>query len=149
MNDLIRRAEVTDAHDLARLRAASLLEQRLLDPACASEFERGAEASFASGLRDGRVVAWLLAEGNGVVGCASVVFWERLPYAETALHAELAGVYVAPRCRGRGFARALCRQAIDAARARGARRISVHPSLYAGRLYRDLGFVDGNQLRLA
>jgi GNAT superfamily N-acetyltransferase len=144
----IRPANAGDARTLARLRAASLLEQGLLGTDGAPAFEIVAEREFSASLRDGRVAAWLLDSARGVRGCASALFWERLPYAETALHAELAGVYVEPSLRGRGFARALCLHAIAAARARGVRSIRVHPSRAAGGLYRDLGFVDSNELRL-
>jgi GNAT superfamily N-acetyltransferase len=145
----ICRANAGDARALARLRAASLLEQGLLGPDAVPAFELAAEREFRSALEESRVEAWLLISDRSVRGCASALFWERLPYAETALHAELAGVYVEPTLRGRGFARALCRHAIAAARARGVRSIRVHPSRASGRLYRDLGFVDSNELRLA
>ncbi len=145
----IRQANAGDARPLARLRAASLLEQGLLGADDVPAFEIVAEREFGASLRDGRVEAWLLVSARCVRGCASALFWERLPYAGTALHAELAGVYVEPNLRGRGFARALCRHAIAAARARGVRSIRVHPSPTAGRLYRDLGFVDSHELRLA
>ncbi len=145
---LLRRAGRIDARALARLRAASLLEQRLLEPAAAPAFEDGAERSFATLLRDERLAAWVLEVDGCVRGSACVLFWERLPYAETALHAELSGVYVDPAYRRNGFARELCREAIDAARGRGARRITVHPSPSAVALYRELGFERGNEMRL-
>ncbi len=145
----IKRAGIGDATELARLRAHSLVEQGLLEGGAAERFARDAEPRFDAGLRSGRVVAWILASPTGTHGCAAVNYFERLPYPGTALHAELAGVYVEPSLRGRGFARALCRTAIAAARERGVRRIAVHAALNAGDLYRRLGFVPGNQLELA
>lgn len=145
----IRRAAPSDAADLARLRAESLVEQGLLEATGACAFARDAELHFASALRTGSVEAWILRSATGTHGSAAVTFYERLPYPETALHAELAGVFVDARFRGRGFARALCRMAIEAARERGVRRIAVHASRGAGNLYRGLGFVPGNQLELS
>jgi GNAT superfamily N-acetyltransferase len=145
---LLRRACRFDAAALARLRAASLVEQALLLPHDAPAFERDAVHRFAALLRDDRIAAWLLEADGDVCGAACVLFWERLPYAEGALHAELAGVYVEPAYRRRGVARELCREAIAAARARSPRRIVVHPSLAGRALYRELGFVAGNEMRL-
>jgi GNAT superfamily N-acetyltransferase len=144
----IRRAAAGDAAELARLRAQSLVEQGLLERRGAERFVRDAEPRFDAGLRSGRVVAWILASPAGTHGCAAMNYFERLPYPGTALHAELAGVYVEPSLRGRGYARALCRTAIAAARERGVRRIAVHAARNAGDLYRRLGFVPGNQLEL-
>lgn len=112
-------------------------------------FERAAVAEFASLFGQGRLAARLLVCEGEILGCASVLFWRRLPYASTSLHAELAGVYVAPPLRKRGFARDLCAAALDAARARGVRKIVVHPSDAGRALYRRLGFSDGNQMYLA
>jgi GNAT superfamily N-acetyltransferase len=145
----LRRADRNDARDLARLRTASLLEQSLLASADAPAFATEAEMRFAALFCEGRIAAWILVSAGRVRGSACSIFWERLPYAGTSLHAELAGVYVEPAFRRSGFARELCREAIDDARARGARRISVHPSENGRPLYRELGFVAGNEMRLA
>jgi ribosomal protein S18 acetylase RimI-like enzyme len=144
----LRRAERDDAHDLARLRAASLAEQNLLPPADAATFAFDAERRFAALFRDGRIAGWVLVARGGIRGAACSIFWERLPYAGTSLHAELAGVYVEPAFRRCGYARELCREALDDARASGARRITVHPSASGAPLYRELGFVTGNEMLL-
>jgi GNAT superfamily N-acetyltransferase len=144
----LRRAERADARSLARLRVASLVEQKVLAPGETAPFERAAAAGFATLLREDRMTAWLLIVDGTARGSACALYWERLPYPGTALHAELSGVYVEPPFRGRGIARELCREAIDAAWARGSRHIKVHSSPGAVALYRALGFVDGREMRL-
>lgn len=144
----LRLATRGDGHALARLRRASLLELGALRPDDDVRFEREAAHAFEDLLACDRLVAWLLVADGRVAGCASMLFWQRLPYPETSWHAELAGVYVAPAQRARGFARELCREAVDAARARGVRHIVVHPSPGARTLYTSLGFREGNELRL-
>jgi len=144
----VRDATRSDAAALAGLRRASLLELGLLAPADASAFERLAECEFAARFAEDAVAAKLLVCEGELAGSASILFWRRLPYADTSLHAELAGVYVAPRFRRNGYARLLCEAALALARARGVRRIVVHPSEAGHALYRRLGFSESNQLRL-
>jgi GNAT superfamily N-acetyltransferase len=88
----------------------------------------------------------LLANGRAA-GCACVVFFERLPYPQTSLHAELAGVYVATPYRRRGIARELVTEALAAARARGVRKIVLHPTDQTREFYRSFGFSESGQMR--
>ena len=143
----LRAATRTDARALAELRTASLIELGLA-PSREPRFERDAVRAFEDLLGARELAAWLLVADGRVAGSACALFWNRLPYPGTSLHAELAGVYVAPPYRRRGIARELCREAIAAARARGARRIVVHPSAAGASLYTELGFTTGNELRL-
>lgn len=145
----LRPATRGDGLALARLRRASLLELGALRPNDDVRFEREAAHEFEDLLANDRLVAWLLVADGRVAGSASMLFWQRLPYPETSWHAELANVYVAPALRKRGYARELCREAVDAARARGVRHIVVHPSSGARTLYESLGFREGNEMRLS
>ena len=144
----LRMAARADAASLASLRRASLQEQGLLAPEEGDAFERRALYELLAAFDAGLVAGWLLVTDGRAAGCALALFWRRLPYAETSLHAEIASVYVEPALRRQGFARELCRETIALARARGVRRIVVHPSRSATGLYRELGFDDGNELRL-
>ena len=76
-----------------------------------------------------------------------MLFWERLPYPGTSLHAELAGVYVAPAHRRQGIARELVAEVISAARARGVRRIVLNPTALTREFYRSFGFDESGQMR--
>jgi hypothetical protein len=86
----MRAATGADAAALARLRRASHVELGLLAPSTADGFERAAVAEFASLFGEGRLAARLLVCEGEILGCASVLFWRRLPYASTSLHADLA-----------------------------------------------------------
>jgi len=143
----LRAATRADARALARLRRASLRELALAgvdDP----HFEHEATSAFEALLTSQEVTAWLLIVDGRVAGSACALFWRRLPYPGSSLHAELSGVYVAPEFRRHGIARELCREVIATSRARGARRIVVHPSAAGAALYAELGFTTGNELRL-
>ncbi len=87
----------------------------------------------------------LVAQGV-IAGCACVVAFERLPYPETSVHAEVAGVYVEPRLRRRGYARELIAEAIASARALGARRTFIAASDAMRAYYVSLGFTPSNWL---
>jgi ribosomal protein S18 acetylase RimI-like enzyme len=144
----LRTANIADAPALARLRAKGLVEQGILSPAESDGFIPTAEREFRRLFARKRICAWVAVENGAITGCASVVFWERLPYPGSSLHAEIAGLYVSPDCRRRGLATELTREAIAAAKARGVRKIVLSPSVQARNLYRRLGFTEGNQLVL-
>ncbi len=145
----LRAATRLDVVTLARLRVASALELGLLDPSDAPTFEASARRAFRELFASDRIVAWIAVLDDVPVGCACALFWTRLPYPEGSVHAEIAGIYVAPHARGRGLASELTREVVATARARGVRKTVLHPTPRAAPLYRRLGFVDGNELVLA
>lgn len=138
----IRRATEADAQELARLRVASLIEQGHLQDTDPRPFERRAVDDFVRLFRDGRLVAWVLRSGETIVGSACAIYFERLPFPDGTLHAELSGVYVAPAYRGAGRASELVKAVVEDVRASGARRTFLRPSPGARSLYARLGFVD-------
>lgn len=138
----IRAARAADAETLARLRAASLIEQRHLAEAEREAFARRSTADFTRLFSAGTLVAVLLADGARGVGSACATYFERLPFPDGTLHAELAGVYVEPAYRGRGYGTQLVAAVVDAMRASGARKTFLRPSPGARSLYARLGFVD-------
>jgi GNAT superfamily N-acetyltransferase len=144
---VLRQADAFDASALAELRVASLIEMEMLDPLAAAEFLPRARREYWTLLREERVAAWILLAAGRAAGCACVVFFERLPYPQTSLHAELAGVYVAPPFRRRGIARELVTEALAAAVARGVRKIVIHPTGQTREFYRAFGFSESGQLR--
>jgi ribosomal protein S18 acetylase RimI-like enzyme len=144
----IRAAGAADAATLAALRAESLIEMKLLEPPAGPRFVEEARRRFEELFEQRMLQAWLLLDGASPIGCACVLFWNRLPYPDGALHAEIAGVYVAPGYRRRGYATRLTREAIAAARARNARKIVLHPTAAARSLYERLGFTAAQQMQL-
>lgn len=144
----IRRAGARDATGLAALRRASLAELGHFAGGVPAGFERRAAAEIAAMFERDMVIAFVALEGDAVVGSACVVFWTRMPYGTSALHGELAGVYVAPAFRGYGYARSLCAAALDSARTRHPRSIFVHPSEAGLSLYRALGFKPASVMQL-
>ncbi len=127
----IRRADAHDTAELARLRAASLVDQGYLSEAQRAAFAERARADFGRLFAEDRLVAWLLCAGPAVVGTACAIYFERLPFPDGMLHAELSGVYVEPPYRGAGHASRLVGAVVATVRASGARR--TLPAPLAGR----------------
>ena len=101
------------------------------DPAAAST-EDG--ATIAGSDADAR--AFLAADGKDASGVV-------LLYGVSTGMAEIKRLYVRPERRGEGVGRALCRAAIDSARARGYERIGLTTPPWsegAHALYEELGF---------
>ncbi len=138
----IRPAGSGDADALARLRAASLVEQEYLPAGEREAFVARAGEDFARLFGARRLAAWVLCDGAAVVGSACALYFERLPYPDGTLHAELSGVYVAPAYRGAGHASRLVAAVVDGVRGSGARRTFLRPSAGARSLYTRLGFVE-------
>ncbi len=138
----LRRAEPADARALGRLRAASMIELGYLQPNERARFERRASVEMARQLRDERLIAWLLCDAERIAGSACVTFFERLPYPDGALHAEVAGVYVEPGYRGRGHASQLVAAVLTDIRSAGVRRTFLRPSPRSKALYARLGFIE-------
>jgi GNAT superfamily N-acetyltransferase len=137
-----RRADEADAQELARVRVASLIEQGHGPDGDPRPFVARAAEDLARLFRAGRLVAWVLCEGETIVGSACAVYFERLPFPDGSLHAELSGVYVAPSHRGAGHASRLVRAVVEEIRASGARRTFLRPAPAARSLYARLGFVE-------
>jgi GNAT superfamily N-acetyltransferase len=138
----IRTARPADAGSLGMLRAASMVEQAHLDASARDPFARRAAADIFRMLNHGVLVAVLLFDGDRAVGSACATYFERLPFPDGTLHAELAGVYVDPAYRNVGHGARLVAAVVDAVRASGARKTFLRPSAAARPLYARLGFVE-------
>jgi GNAT superfamily N-acetyltransferase len=143
----IRSADARDVAALAALRAASLVEMGLLGQAEVPAFLPRARRELARLFQAERLCAWVLEVDGVLAGCACVVTWDRLPYPGASRHAEVAGVYVAPAHRRRGYARELVGEAIAGASALGVRRLLIAPTELTRRFYHSFGFDDAGWLR--
>ncbi len=144
----LRPADWRDAPALARLRAASLLELELLDPAHAPAFTAQATAAFARLFAAECIAAWIACDGVAAVASSCAVFYDRLPYPEGSRHAEICGVYVLPAHRNCGIGTELVREVVAAAAGAGARKVFLRPSPSSKALYGRLGFVTTDLMTL-
>jgi GNAT superfamily N-acetyltransferase len=140
-----RRADAADASALGRLRAASMIELGYLQAEQRAPFARRAATEIRTMLGTGRLVAWVLCDGARVVGSACATFFERLPYPDGALHAEVSGVYVEPPYRGHGYASRLVEAVLAEIEGAGVRSTFLRPSPRSKPLYTRLGFIEDDR----
>ena len=101
-------------------------------------------------LADGRYVGWLVQEDEAVVGGAGMWLMDFPPHFldPEPLRAYLLNFYVAPAARGRGLAETLLKTAVDEARKRGIRVVSLHASRMGRPIYERNGFEGTNEMML-
>jgi GNAT superfamily N-acetyltransferase len=145
---VLRAAQAADAWDLAGLRFASLVEMGLSTPPERERFLPRAANELFELIGAERMAAWLLLADGIPSGCACVLFWNRLPYPSSSLHAEIAGVYVVPELRKQGYATELVSEAVASARARGVRKITLSPTEVGRSIYTKLGFKDETHMAI-
>ena len=132
----VRRAEIADAPDVARLLHDFNTEFSEPTPGVAALTERTRQL-----IADGAIT--VLLGGKRPDGIAVLRFRPSL-WTET-LDAYLEELYVAPVVRGRGLGRALLEAAMDVARAQGAAHIDLGTSVddtAARALYESAGFTN-------
>lgn len=146
---LIRQAAVDDLDTLARLRMQFIADVRQVDPADLSvEFATSTRAFIRDRFVAGTLHSWLAEDGGGgPVGVVSVLVTDAPPLPEEprTLEGYVLNMYVRPEARGRGVARSLLRQVVEAAPTFGFRRLYLY-STDAGRpLYRNTGFTSDDR----
>jgi GNAT superfamily N-acetyltransferase len=101
-------------------------------------------------LEDGCYVGWIVEEDGRAVAGAGMWMMEWPPHwmdAESG-RAYLLNFYVDPEFRGRGLAYGLLKTAIEAARGRGVKVVSLHASKFGRPLYERNGFETSSEMLL-
>jgi ribosomal protein S18 acetylase RimI-like enzyme len=101
-------------------------------------------------LSDGRYIGWLTAEDGRVVAGAGMLLMDFPPHwmDPEPLRAYLLNVYVEPEFRGRGLARELLEMAMNDARRREIKVVSLHASTFGRPLYERNGFKTTSEMIL-
>jgi GNAT superfamily N-acetyltransferase len=101
-------------------------------------------------LKDGSYVGWLVSEGEVAVAGAGLWLMDFPPHWMDAqpVRAYLLNFYVDPAFRGKGLAYALLKTAVNEARGRGVRVVSLHASKFGKPLYERNGFEVSNEMIL-
>jgi GNAT superfamily N-acetyltransferase len=145
-----RRSTVADAEVLAGQRLRMFSDAGLADEtAMAGMVERFIPWVRAK-LEDRSYVGWLIEEDGRAIAGAGLWVMEFPPhFLDTEpRRAYLLNFYVAPEMRGRGFARQLLALAVDEARARGIKVVTLHASKFGKPIYERNGFVMSNEMIL-
>jgi ribosomal protein S18 acetylase RimI-like enzyme len=86
-----------------------------------------------------------------VVGCGSIMFWERPPHIDHLENAlgYILNIYVGKEFRKRGISRAIMEKLHGVARKRGMRKIGLHASHLGYPVYESMGYKpNGSYLEL-
>jgi ribosomal protein S18 acetylase RimI-like enzyme len=133
---LVRRADIGDVHEAARLLHEFNLEFEEPTPPVSALADRVGQLLAAGDTR-------ILLVGTGPDGLAILRF--RLALWSPGLDCYLAELYVVPHRRGEGLGRALMEAVVTEARDRGADSIDIgvdEPDVAARHLYESLGFTN-------
>ena len=101
-------------------------------------------------LSDGSYVGWIVEEGERVVAGAGMWVMDFPPHWMDAepRRAYLLNFYVEPAFRGHGLAYELLKTAVEDARRRGIKVVSLHASKFGRPLYERNGFEPTNEMLL-
>jgi len=139
----IRQASVVDLPDMVRLRRA-MFE--------AMGFDDAAAAYFARTIPAGEFYGWLAVLPTGApVGSGGVVI-DRHPPSPTNLSGQVGYIMnlsTASGYRRQGIGRRVMQTMLDWLAERGIQRVTLHATEAGRSLYKDLGFVASNEMRLS
>ena len=147
---IIRRALPSDAELLAHQRLRMFVDAEVhftVEPeTMAAAFVPWVRAR----LEDGTYAGWIAEEDDRAVGGAGLWVMDWPPHFLDAepRRAYLLNFYVAPQARRRGLARAFLALAVDEAKARGIKVVTLHASKFGRPLYEQHGFKSSTEMML-
>ena len=146
----IRQATVADISDLVRLRRMMFEAMGFNDPAQLDATDAASSAYFAEAISAREFYGWLAVTPAGAaVGSGGVVF-DQHPPGPGNLSGRIGyimNVVTLPGYRRRGVARRIMQAMIKWLAEQGVQNMSLHATEPGRPLYRELGFVDSNEMR--
>jgi GNAT superfamily N-acetyltransferase len=145
-----RQATVADAELIAVHRRSMFADMGQADDDGMQAMLDGFLVWLRPRLSDGRYVGWLVEEDGRVVAGTGMLLMDFPPHwmDPEPVRAYLLNFYVEPEFRGRGLAYELLKAAVNDARRRGIKVISLHASKFGKPLYERYGFEPTNEMIL-
>jgi ribosomal protein S18 acetylase RimI-like enzyme len=146
----IRRATVVDAEAIGEQRVHMFVDAEVKFAVAADLMA----ANFVEWLRpklvDGSYTGWVVDGDGGLVAGAGLWVMEWPPHFMDAepRRAYLLNFYVAPKMRRQGLARRLVTLAVDEAKARGIKVVTLHASKFGRPVYEQYGFASSTEMML-
>jgi len=139
-----RIATLADAQALACMRCTFLLDAHDITSQAVAEMEPILLAYFMAALADNSFVAWLALNGEEIVATSGLSFSLVPPsYSnQSGKVAYIMNMYTLPEYRRQGIAAELLQRTVEAARARGYKKITLHATDMGRPLYEKFGFRD-------
>jgi GNAT superfamily N-acetyltransferase len=145
-----RLATVADAELIARHRRSMFVDAGQAEDAKLQAMVENFIVWVRPRLSDGSYVGWLVEEDGRVAAGAGMWLMDFPPHWMDAepLRAYLLNFYVDPAFRGQGLAYELLTTAVNDARRRGIKVVSLHASKFGKPLYERNGFESTNEMIL-
>ena len=147
----IRPATVADVPDLVRLRRTMFEAMNFDDPAQLDEADAATAAYFAEAIPARRFHGWLaVTSANEAVGSGGAVI-DQHPPGPSNLSGQigyLMNMVTVPRYRRRGMARRMIQVILAWLAEQPIQHVVLHTTEAGRPLYEELGFVNGNEMRL-
>lgn len=153
MNDkvTIRPATVADVPDLVRLRRMMFEAMGIDNPVRLDAADSATEVYFAKAIPDGRFHGWLAVTSTGVAVASGGVVIDQHPPGPSNLSGKIGyimNLVTDSRYHRQGIARRIMRIVLEWLEDQGIRCMALHSTEMGRPLYKDLGFVDSNEMRL-
>jgi ribosomal protein S18 acetylase RimI-like enzyme len=146
----LRRADVADAQTIAGHRYAMFRDMGYNDEAALGSMRKKFLPWVEAKLESGDYLGWLaVTEGDIVVGGAGLWLMDWPPHmvGSSARRGNILNVYTEPSFRRRGLARRLTEAALHWCKTNEIDFVILHASEEGRRLYEELGFQVGNEMR--
>ena len=145
-----RSATVGDAELIALQRRRMFVDAGQAAEADLQAMEENFIAWVRPRLSDGSYVGWIVRKGGQAVAGAGMWVMDFPPHWMDAKprRAYLLNFYVEPAFRGHGLAYELLKTAVEDARRRGIKVVSLHASKFGKQLYERNGFEPTNEMLL-
>ena len=146
----IRRATVADAEAIGEQRVLMFVDAEVKFAVPADTMAANFVAWVRPKLEDGSYVGWVVDGAGGLVAGAGLWVMEWPPHFMDAepRRAYLLNFYVAPEMRRQGLARKLVALAVDEARTRGIKVVTLHASKFGRPMYEQYGFGPSTEMML-
>lgn len=148
-----RRATVADVDVLVRHRVRMFADMGFPSEDGFAALAQASRGWLTEAVGADRYLGWLVAPADTphavVAGAGMLVHdWPPGPRDIGTTRAYILNVYTEPEHRGRRLATILTQAAVDEARRRGIRVVTLHYSDEGRAIYERLGFVENNEMRL-
>lgn len=144
MGYVFRRASADDLELLVDTRITVLrAANRLDDSTDMTEVRRASREYYLSALADGSHIAYLVLDGDRVIGTGGISFFRVMPtyHNPSGRKAYIMNMYTAPDHRRRGIALHTLELLVDEAEKRGISAITLEATAMGRGLYERFGFV--------
>ncbi len=145
-----RLATAADAELIGQQRSMMFIDAGQADEALTQKMYQKFVPWVRPKLEGGSYVGWLVSENRVVVAGAGMLLMDFPPHwmDPEPVRAYLLNFYVNPEFRGHGLAYGLLKLAVEDARRRGIKVVSLHASKFGKPLYERNGFKTTNEMFL-